>query len=441
MQRNGTNPDAVSLIWMKTRAVLRTAIVAVLTLGKAYLILAIVVTALASILFHLNALVAFIGALIGCAILCVSFTQLRSLCKSEFAVICQEEHLWELADRQVFEEAGVCLQDILEDRQPKDVRPDSDMWLSQAQLIFIRKGQLQKALKIAEYLSKDTNSNDNSAEYSTNALACLYVEIGRYEDGIGIFHTNLSRLESDNRSGSPAYVTTLVGLIQASIDKQQTSDAERFLKRLKQTIESTNKEERSDDLDQAVKRTSGKDEVDMAFYWLLSGRLKTQTGDSDAESALIAAKAIMANEQYQKTYTLLYPEILLALASLALKQKNFEKAEELAKQSLEFYEKRTRYTGAKYLIAKATLVYSRLNQGTKENATRELETILQGLRSELAETHPDIATCLAQLAASHLSDGNRKAGRAALEEALLISTKLFPQDACEIHELRNLLER
>src|SRR5581483_10070733 len=91
-------PSDLELFRLKTLAALRTARLVVLVRGKYALIVAGVIALLLSPLFHLNAPIAFLGALSTCIVLQIISPATRRVWRNKLITIYQEQRLWDLAD-------------------------------------------------------------------------------------------------------------------------------------------------------------------------------------------------------------------------------------------------------------------------------------------------------------------------------------------------------
>ncbi len=421
----------------KVQATVQTVKMLFLIWGTVGLITATIFSLILSTLAGLNPPVAFLGSFVGCAIICVFFLPLKAIWRSKVAQICQSEGLWEEADQLVFEDAGSALEDILQGRLPREDTPNLFLPLGQSQLIFIRKGETRKALLVAEYLSRQGSDDDKS--YQCNTLAALYIEIGRFEPGLTMLNEILRQLESEGRMNSPAYSSALLSKTQAYIDMHRGEECKSVLEKLRKTIESLKNDEIPDFGDRLVQSEAVQYDIDLAFHYFYSGRLKDLLKEEDPEPTVRMALEIMKNESYQKVVTLLYAEILLWMAGLKVRQGDFKKAEGLAKETLAHYENKTRYKGPDYHRARATLAYARLKQGYSD-VNGELNGCLKKLDTDYEPIHPSTATILTWIADSYVQKNDFQAAKDALERALSIRKTLFAADDTDIAQIQELLD-
>ncbi|MBX9696080.1 MAG: hypothetical protein K2Z81_27075 [Cyanobacteria bacterium] len=420
----------------KVDAAVGTAKLLAIIFGTIGIIVAIVFTLILSLIFGLNPPIAFLGSFVGCVIICLFVLPVKVLWRSKLAQICQGEGLWEEADQLVLADAGSSLDDILQGRVPREDNPNLPLALSQAQLIFIRKGETRKSLIISEYLSRNAPTDDGS--YHSNTLSAIYVEVGRYQPGLAMLNDNLHSLETSGRKNSPAYTSALLSKAHAYVSLHRVDEAQKVLQELLESIEALNKEEIQDLGDRLVKSEVNRYEIDMAFYYNYLGKLKVVRNESDGEQVLRKSLEIMSNEHHQKLISLLYAEILLSLADLKVEQGDYKQGEELAGATLAYYENKTRYKGPDYHRARATRAYARLKQGYTD-ISGDMNACLDKLESDYEPVHPHIATVLTWIAESLISTNDYGPARSALERALSIRKELFSATDPEITEIEELL--
>src|SRR5579885_3124036 len=229
------NPFAVQRA--KLKATYRTARFLLKMFGAITLLLALVMTWVLSSLFHLNIPMAFLGSIVACIVLGMVVLPVKVVWRSNLSQICQVEGPWELADELTFSEIGTALDDILSGRRPREEKPNLALALTNVKLLFIRKGEPQKALKIAEYLVENSEPGTSNYIYQKNTLACLNVEMGMYQHGMALLRAHLAHLESEERAGSPAYNSVMLGMLEAYIQQRRVDEAEMWLAKLKESID------------------------------------------------------------------------------------------------------------------------------------------------------------------------------------------------------------
>jgi hypothetical protein len=439
MSNKGKPLSDINLLKLKIQALGMTAQLSVLTMWKLWLITATVTTVVLAGLFHLNAPVAFLGSFVGSIILCLVPVPLKTIWRSNLAMLLQQHGQWELADDMGFGDISAHLQDILEGRTPKVPPSELEIGLAQAQLTFIRRGEQRKALKVAQYLYNN-QSGDSNDIYDASTLGSILIGVGRYQEGIALLKANCKSLDSEDRVYSPSKVTNLLTLIHTSLELRKFDDAQDYISELKETIDCSPSQQSTDQVDQLVRTLAVKSDIDRAFYFMYLGRFIQETGSvGDAELALQAARDIMTNEDLQKQISLLYPEILLALGYLELSRQDCPQAERWASEALDYYNSQTRFKGSEYHNARALLVYAQWKQGRGERAISELEDVRQQLQSELEENHPFIAACLVQLGDCYIAEGKTDAAIDALNKALQIRQAIFSPDDVQIAEVAELI--
>ncbi|MBX9671384.1 MAG: tetratricopeptide repeat protein [Candidatus Obscuribacterales bacterium] len=423
--------DSLKVWNAKVTATYRTIRLLAMIHGTVGLIGAGVLTLILCFLFHLDPLMAFAGSFVGCVIVCLSLIPIKPIWLSKFTCVCQERKLYELADKLAYEGIEGSVQEILAGRKPREETPELRLKLSQLQLLYIRKGELRTAMKIAEYMVSTADS-----PYHDNTIATMYVEVGRFEDGIRILRSSQVGLNMEGRGNSPVAVTTYLGLISAELSLRRFSAAEGSLQKLKEVLDGDQECQQS--TDRLVRIEVAKREIDTAFYLYLLGKLQTLTGDESAESNLTAALKIMEKESNRRAVQLLPPEIKLSLAELALAKGQFEKAKTEAEQALRVYETESRYRGIDYHKSRAIVAYSKFRQGL-ESATDQLKDALKGMSTQLEDNHPDLATHMFRLAESQIKESDIPSAIANLQRAYEIRNALFGANDQLTLEAKNML--
>jgi tetratricopeptide (TPR) repeat protein len=307
--------------------------------GSFVLISAILMTAVLGSLHQLNLPLVFAGSLVGVAIFTVLITPVKSIWLSNFGLACQTEQLWDDAENVAMDEAEVQINQILEGGYPQTPFPGLRLKVAQMQVMLIRKGDLKGAARLAEYLYRE--SREESKEYKANGLACIYLELGKYERGFELLETALTQIESNERSNSPGHVIALLGLAKGNIELERIAEAEKYLERLKTVTQACHAQKGTNTTDEYVKMAAANPSIEMAFYWYHLSRLRELQGSDEAESALSGAIEIMKDPALRKMLVLFYPELMLASATLALGKNDFVKAETKAREAMEIFENDT----------------------------------------------------------------------------------------------------
>jgi tetratricopeptide (TPR) repeat protein len=365
------------------------------------------------------------------------FPNIGKIWRSSIVDVYQKEHYWEAADQLILEDTGPVLQQILDGKPcPNYEKGKHELPLSQARLIYIRKGESANVIRLSEFLSKQRPDNP----YESVTLGCVYMDYGRYDDGFRVLNQTRVQLETAGREDSPPYLSVHLGMTSGYISLHKIKEAQATLSKLEEIVNVLAGGNQKDRIDQlVVKHNVLKHEMHRAQCLKLSGRIQKFTGNPEASLTLTAAREIMKNKELQKTLTLLYPDIVNQLADLALMQKQFDKAAQFAKEADEYYENETRYKGRDYHNNKAILVYARFKQGKIGNYSDELNQCLTELRNLCAEAHPYIADCLVRLGEVYLSEHKPSEARQAFEQALTISQKLFRPDDRQINDIETKL--
>lgn len=438
---NNKNPSELQIARLKFEAGIKTAKLLVLTLHKFYIGIAMVAIIIAMIFGNMNPWVALVITLFGC----LFFTwqlPLRKMWRANLAGIYQNESLWQLADDLIFEDCGQTLPDVLEGKKPKEIEQTTKLALVQAQLVYIRNGDCQNALKIAEYVQELNKAESDAISYEDVTAASLLVAVGKYDDAIFDLKATLRYLDNENRSNSPATATTLILLGHAYSEIHKFDEAETYFNRVKDLIDQPDKDLSTNHMDRVVRAMEVKDEALKAIYFTYLGRFLVEKRDVKAELPLKAARDIMGDESLQKTNQLLLPEIFYGLSLLELLRHDYSKAEEYASQSLQGYETKTRYFGTEYLKTKAAHAFAKFKQTANPDLATDIEESLDKLQKQVEPNHPAIATCLVQVSECYKAAGAMNKARDALIKAGDIRRQLFSKDdplVVEIERLANSL--
>ncbi|MCC7527307.1 MAG: tetratricopeptide repeat protein, partial [Candidatus Melainabacteria bacterium] len=322
-------------------------------------------------------------------------------------------------------------------KYPKEGGPELGLKVGQLQIIAIRKGDTKTAAKYAEFLYRESADNQEDRIYQVGALGCINIELGNYERGFQLLEGSLDELEAKGRADAPACVTSLLGLLQGTVDLERFSEADKHLSRLKKTIELSHSSVGNNSTDRWVKQEASNKSIENAFYVYYSAKLKHAKDDPAAELELMEAFEIVKDPGVRARVTLLYPEMLVYHVQVMLQKNKFEKAEKLADQAVVYYEKKTQNRGNDYIRAKRIQAFARFKNGA--DTLDELTGYQEALKEHLFEPHPIIATGHVQIAEVLAKQGHFEKAREHLQEALKIRQRLFPENSPGICEAEKLL--
>ena len=427
--------DGGKLFDVKCRATFRAARLILLVHGLLGVIAAAVLTLVSAGLFHANPLFAFCGSFVACTILLLGLVPVKPIWQSYYTTVCQERGLYAEADRLAFSGVRQVLDEILSGRTPSNVDMDMRLQLAQVQLIFIRRGDMLKATRVAEFLSRGVDGSQDP--YTDTSLASLYIEVGRYDEGFQILRRSLAGLDGDGRANSPAAVTTIVSLISGLVALHKVEEAESNLRRLK-TIVDGGSEDRGDLTDLIIRIDAARSDIDLAFYWYYLGRLLLVKGDAGAVSTMEKARVLMRKPENSRILTLFLPEIELAMAEASLQGGDLSQASALAQSSLKLYETTTRYRGPDYHRGRIVSARAVMLKGG-ENNLEVMEDALRQLTSQYEPVHPVLATCLVYLAESQIRNNDFAPALLNLQKAREIYDKLFSENDQTIQNIDRLV--
>ncbi len=421
----------------KSKATAKTIKLLIFVQGSFALVLATVLTLILSTTMHLNAPLVFVGSMVGLFILGASRSTVKKIWESELAMAYQEEGLWSEASK--IAESGIedAVKEILDGKYPVHSEPDLGLKVSQLQIIAIRKGDTKTAAKYAEFLYRESIKDNDNRIYQVGALGCINVELGNYERGFQLLEGSLEELEANGRADAPACITSLLGLLQGAIELERFAEAQKYLSRLKKTIELSHSTAGHNATDRWVKQEASNKSIENAFYVYYSAKLKHAKDDPAAELQLLEAFEIVKDPGVRSRVTLLYPEMLVYHAQVMLKKNDFEKAEKLADQAVVYYETKTQNRGNDYIRAKCTQAFARFKNGA--DTLGELTNHLKDLQEHLFEPHPVIATGHVQIAEVLTKQGHFEKAREHLQHAFNIRQRLFPESSPGIREVEKHL--
>lgn len=428
--------NTLKLARAKSKATAKTVKLLIFVQGTFALILAGILTLILATTLHLNAPLVFVGSLVGLFVVSASRSPVKSIWESELAMACQEEGLWSEASKLASSGFEDAIKEILDGKFPAHTGPELGLKVSQLQIISIRKGDTKTAAKFAEFLYRDSADDENRI-YQVGALGCINVELGNYERGFQLLEESLDELAAKGRSDAPACVTSLLGLIQGAIDLERFAEAEKYLARLKKTIELSHSTAGGNATDRWVKQEASNKSIENAFYVYYSAKLKHAKDDPAAELELREAFEIVKDPGVRARVTLLYPEMLVYHAQVMLKKNDFEKAEKLADQAVAYYETKTQNRGNDYIKAKRIQAFARFKNGA--DTLDELTGYEKDLKEHLFEPHPIFATGHVQIAEALAKQGQLDKAREHLQEALKIRQRLFRENSPGIREVEKLL--
>ncbi len=437
MPHNSEEANAFKLARAKSKATAKTIKLLIFVQGTFALVLAAILTVILSTTMHLNAPLVFVGSLVGLFILSATRSTVKNIWESAFSMACQEEGLWSEASKIASGGIEDAIKEILEGKFPVASHPNLALKVSQLQIIAIRKGEAKTAAKFAEYLYRESAGQRENRSYQLGTLGCINIELGNYERGFQLLSSSLDELEAENRADAPACISSLLGLLQGSLDLERFEEAEKYLARLKKSIELSHLTAGKNSTDRWVKQEAGSKSVDNAFYAYYSAKLKHAKNDPEADLELMEAFEIVKDPGVRLRITLLYPEMLVHHAQVMLKKNDFEKAEKLADQSIVYYETKTQYRGNDYIRAKRAKAFARFKNGA--DTSGELAGYLKDLQEHLYEPHPAIALGHVQIAEVFAKQGHFEKAREHLQEAFKIRKRLFPESSPGIREVEKLL--
>lgn len=437
MSNTSKEPREIKIARAKVAATFKTIRLILFVHGTFALITATLMALVLGSMFHLNMPLVFAGSLFGLAVLLAARVNIKSIWASSFATACQAEKLWDDAENTALDGALESINEILDGKYPSNPAPGLRLRVAQMQVVLIRKGEMKNAAKLAEYLYRESPSENKS--YQANGLGCILVELGKYDRGFEILESALTQVEAGDRSNSPAHVTALIGLAQANINLERLDKAESLLKRLKASTEACQSEAGKTVTDRYVKMSAADSGIEMAFYWFFLGQAQKLRGNEEAEASLQRAADIMKAPALRTKLVLFYPEIMLTTGLFALANKDYIKAEKQAKEAITIYEEETPSKGTDYVRSQALLAYARFKQGHSEPFAEELSRCLERFKELLYEPHPTIATCEAQLAEVYASQGQNDKAREYFEHALATRKKLLPENSPRIKEVEEQL--
>lgn len=311
MPENSDETNKLKLARAKSKATAKTIKLLIFVQGTFALVLAGILTAILSTTMHLNAPLVFIGSLVGLFILSASRSTVKNIWESEFAMACQEEGLWSEAMKVASSGIEDAIKEILDGKYPKEGGPELGLKVGQLQIIAIRKGDTKTAAKYAEFLYRESADNQEDRIYQVGALGCINIELGNYERGFQLLEGSLDELEAKGRADAPACVTSLLGLLQGTVDLERFSEADKHLSRLKKTIELSHSSVGNNSTDRWVKQEASNKSIENAFYVYYSAKLKHAKDDPAAELELLEAFEIVKDPGVRSRVTLLYPEMLV----------------------------------------------------------------------------------------------------------------------------------
>lgn len=439
MAEKSAEASAFKLARAKSNATSRTFKLILFVQGGFALVMATIMTIILTLLFHLNAPLAFLGSLAGVLLITVTRTSFKTIWQSNFASCCQEEGLWSKAEELASVGISKEIEQILAGRQPQTNGHELPMKVSQLQVMAIRRGDLKTAVKFSEYLYRNSTDDRHNRAYQANSLACNYMELGNYTRGFELFGTNLDELEASGRADTPAYISTLLGAIQGSLDLERIDDAQNYLKRLRAAVAASRAANSGNKTDAWIKQTVSTKGIDEAFAHYLSARIKMLKNEPEAELELLNAFDIVKDPDIQKRLTLLLPEMMTFHAQLLMNKGDFEKAERVAEQALEYYETKTQNTGTDYVKARRTLAHIQLKQG--QDTSKVLEECLKKMQELVFSPHPAIALSLFQVGEAFASEKNYSEARQYFRQSLEMRKRLLPENCPSIRETEDCLGR
>lgn len=433
-ERASRFPKAARIARARVRSALRLAHTMLSVFGVLTLIGAGLITLILS-LFQLNSVVLFAGSVVALTIFWVRIVPLGKLYKSDLFLMYQEEGLWDLSEQTLYEQGGPAIEAILEGRNITDENSDIDLLVPQLVVLFIRKGKLREAISISEYQIRRSKA-DASDDY--DVLACMYVEVGKFDLGLQKLLGTLDRLRLEQREGGPAGVSVHLGILHTYACLRDLPKAESWLASYRKTVDICHKTTTTT-TDELVKAHASRIEVDESFYHLFAARVHLLKNEQvEAAQSLDKAITMMKAPELQAKLTLLYPELLIAKIELEIKRQDYVAAERIACEVLDYYARKTVYLGVDLAVTTQLLAYSRLKQG-RIIPLEDLSAPLERIKSILDPIHPKIATALTYLAEGLIAREQQSQAIECLERALNIRRQLFKEGDAEILALENML--
>ena len=438
----------------------------VLKIGKAGLIIAGVLTLIMAGIFGWNGMVVFFSSFIIWELLVLAILPSRRL-EDWYPEVCVEEGLWDEVDRIAFASAGDALDDILGGRPPKGELNFDSFVLSKIEMILIRKGETRKSVRLSEYvlarmraafeaggtepppekgipfpesnlLKLKASDYPEAISGEEGILGIGYNAVGKYSEGIDLARKRLDYILARPQEHVGRIFVAHLALLDVYLELHNEGEAEKVLNDLRNRLEfGPDVDPASPTGERSKAMYSWSHDEDAMFGWLI-GRLKALKGDSEAEKILERSAEIL-RKQEEPRQLLLFPEIQISLALLAIGKKEFSRGEKYLQEALTYYEEKTRYLGMNFWLAKALFTFSRMKQGLPGEHSAELERFLQELLNSLEEGHLNIAACRAWLGESLLRDGKTGPAQETLEKALKTFRTHYPPGDSRIAEVQAFL--
>ncbi len=427
------NPNSALAIKAKLKATFRSARLLVLLYGSVGLVGCVVVTMLLCGWLHLNPYATFAGSVVSFVILAVTVLPMKSVWKSKLIMAYQEEHLFDLANELGFKDIGKQVAEILDDKHPIVVS-DLDHFIlriTDLRLLFIRQGQMRKARRLSQYLCRQ--QPDHS--YHVSCLASINNALGYFDEAIELALKNIDNLSSDVRTASPSAATSYLCLISTNLDLHRTAEAEKWLDKLKQLVETKDHSTESN-IDRIVRIECNTTEVDAAFYSLYLGRFQMLAKQTGARENIMKAEKFMSIEENQKRLQLLYPFIMLSLGQLSMREGDYKAALAKFAEATKLYEA-TPFRGPDYHESCAFAAYCKWkNSGS--NVVDQIASSIRFLEDEVQPNHPRLAMLLVLLGEAQMRLNAVKA-KEAYEKAHAIYSTQYPAGDSDTRDLEERL--
>lgn len=435
---NLSSSDSVKLA--KAKGIALRKMIFMISTAHGGLILGIAISTTVSLTFllHLNPLLAFAGSLVAGAIFSLVISPIDELWNSALSNACQQVGLWKVSDQLSRDGVDDPIKEILAGRYPANAGLGLALKASQLQLLNIRKGDLNTAVKYGEYLYKNSIGDKDGHSYQASTLGSLCIEMGNFERGFSLLGECLDELEQADRQDSPAYITGLLGMVHGAIELERIEEAEKYLRRLDKAIDLSHSTRSANRTDRWVRQDiGGSYSIEQTFQIFFNARLKELKDDPDAEQDYLSALESAKRPDIQRTVVLLYPDILTCFANQRLKREAYDQAAKLASEARSYYESKTENRGLDYWKARLAVAYAAFKKGRP--VTEEFEEGLRVLKDCIAELHPFVATTYLWLGESQAKEGNIEKARSSFTHALRIRKQLFSESSRGVKEAASAL--
>jgi len=264
------------------------------------------------------------------------------------------------------------------------------------------------------------------------------MDMGNYDRGFSLLGECLDDLAQSDRLHTPAYITGLLGLLHGSVELQKIDESEKYLKRLGDSLEASQSKDIGNSADRWVRTDmSESHSIEQTFEVFFRARVKELKDDPGAEADYLTALNSARRPEIQRTVVLLYPDVLTCYSGFLIRKGEYDKAEKLASEAVEYYTNKTENRGLDYWKARLAGAYCAFKNGAKNN--QEFEEGLKTIRGCVNEFHPETATAHLRLAEVQAITGDFDNARENTNQALRIRRQLFGKDSKSVHEAEKAL--